>query len=74
MDAEINNVIYMELHLGPKMVNGTRGKTIVAGMIDRGSAVLAAEVYQGAKRDLLPYTWGMLIIFCIASNFGLNSF
>jgi hypothetical protein len=22
----------------------------------------------------LPYTWGMLIIFCIASNFGLNSF
>ena len=36
--------------------------------------ILAAEVYQGAKRDLLPYTWVMLIIFCIATNFGLNSF
>jgi hypothetical protein len=34
MDAGINNVIYMELLLGPKMVNGTCGKTIVAGTID----------------------------------------
>jgi hypothetical protein len=40
MDAGINNVIYMELHLGPKMANGTCGKTIVAGMIDRGSTVI----------------------------------
>jgi len=39
MDAGINNVIYMELHLGPKMVNGTCGKTIVAGTTDRGSTV-----------------------------------
>jgi hypothetical protein len=39
MDAGINNVIYMELYSGPKMVNGTCGKTIVMGMIDRGSTV-----------------------------------
>ena len=39
MDAGINNVIYIELHSGPKMVNGTCGKTIVAGTIDRGSTV-----------------------------------
>ena len=39
MDAGINNVIYMELNSGPKMVNSTCGKTIVAGTIDRGSTV-----------------------------------
>jgi hypothetical protein len=39
MDAGINNVIYLELHSGPKMANGTCGKTIVAGTIDRGSTV-----------------------------------
>jgi hypothetical protein len=39
MDAGINNVIYMELLLGPKMANGTRGKTIIAGTIDQGSTV-----------------------------------
>jgi hypothetical protein len=39
MDVGINNVIYMELHSGPKMATGTCGKTIVAGMIDRGSTV-----------------------------------
>jgi hypothetical protein len=39
IDAGINNVIYMELHSGPKMVNGTCGKTIVVGTIDRDSTV-----------------------------------
>jgi len=39
MDAGINNVIYMELHSGPKMVNGTCGKTIITGTIGRGSTV-----------------------------------
>jgi hypothetical protein len=29
----------MELHSGPKMANGTCGKTIVAGTIDWGSTV-----------------------------------
>jgi hypothetical protein len=40
MDAGIINVIYMELYSGPKMANGTCGKMIVTGTIDRGSAVL----------------------------------
>jgi hypothetical protein len=39
MDAGIINVIYMELYSGPKMANGTCGKTIVTGTIDRGSTV-----------------------------------
>jgi hypothetical protein len=34
MDAEINNVIYMELNSGPKMANGICGKMIIAGTID----------------------------------------
>jgi hypothetical protein len=39
MDVGINNVIYMELQSGPKMVNGICGKTIVAGTIDQDSTV-----------------------------------
>ena len=45
MDAGINNVIYMELHSGPKMANSTCGKTIAAGTIDRGSTVFTADQY-----------------------------
>jgi hypothetical protein len=44
MDVEINNVIYMELHSGPKMVNGTCGKTIVAGTMDQGSTVFVTLI------------------------------
>jgi hypothetical protein len=40
MDARINKVIYMELHSRQKMANGTCGKMIVAGTIDRDSTVL----------------------------------
>ena len=39
MDAEINNVIYMELHSGPKIANSTCGKTIDVKTIDRDSTV-----------------------------------
>jgi hypothetical protein len=39
MDAEINNVIYMELNSGPKIAKSTCGKTIIAGTIDRDSTV-----------------------------------
>ena len=39
MDAEINNVIYMELNSGPKIVNSTCGKTIDVETIDRDSTV-----------------------------------
>jgi hypothetical protein len=40
MDAGINNVVYMELHSGPKMAKGTCGETIVEGTIDRGFTVI----------------------------------
>jgi uncharacterized membrane protein len=40
MDAEINNVIYMELYLGPKMAHGKYEKTNVARSIDRDSTVV----------------------------------
>ena len=43
MDAEINNVIYMELNSGPKIANSTCGKTIIAGTIDRDSTVMCIE-------------------------------
>ena len=39
MDAEINNVIYMELNSGPKIAKSTCGKTIDVEMIDRDSTV-----------------------------------
>ena len=39
MDAEINNVIYMELNSGPKIANSTCGKTTDVEMIDRDSTV-----------------------------------
>jgi hypothetical protein len=39
MDAEINNVIYMELYSGPKMAHGKYEKTDVARSIDRDSTV-----------------------------------
>jgi hypothetical protein len=39
MNAEINNVIYMELYSGPKMAHGKYGKTNVARSIDRDSTV-----------------------------------
>jgi hypothetical protein len=39
MDAEINNVIYMELYSGPKMVHDKYEKMNVARSIDRDSKV-----------------------------------
>jgi hypothetical protein len=39
MDAEINNIIYMELYSGPKMAHGKYEKTNVARSIDRDSTV-----------------------------------
>jgi hypothetical protein len=39
INAEINNIIYMELYLGPKMAQGKYEKTNVVGSIDRDSTV-----------------------------------
>jgi hypothetical protein len=39
MDAEINNVIHMELYSGPKMAHGKYEKMNVGRLIDRDSTV-----------------------------------
>jgi hypothetical protein len=56
MDAGIYNIIYIELHLGPKMANGTCGKTIVVGTIERGSTVLILQVCAGKCMCTYTYT------------------
>ena len=62
MDAEINNVIYMELNSGPKIANSTCGKTINVEMIDRDSTVNGQYVVIILCKTipLLPhYTWAV---------------
>jgi hypothetical protein len=39
MDAKINNVIYMELYSGPKMMDDEYLKSNIARSIDRDSTV-----------------------------------
>ena len=63
MDAGINNVIYMELHSGPKMANGTCRKTIVAGTIDRGSTVLLTKCESPCKIALF------YLVACLSQSY-----
>jgi hypothetical protein len=60
-DAEINNVIYMELYSGPKMAHDKYGKTNVAGSIDRDSTVIhlmySDYFYIYAVFDLVMDLW-----------------
>jgi hypothetical protein len=55
MDAEINNVIYMELYMGPKMAHSKYEKTNVAGSIDRDSTVhdynITISAFQVTHKD-----------------------
>ena len=51
MDAGINDVIYMELHSGPKMANDTCGKTIIAETIERDSTVIYLCCYKTKMKD-----------------------
>jgi hypothetical protein len=44
VDAEINNVIYMELNSGPKMADGKYRKTD-AGSVDRENTVLINHTF-----------------------------
>jgi hypothetical protein len=46
VDAEINNVIYMELNSGPKMTDGKYRKTYVAGSVDRENTVYGFIIYR----------------------------
>jgi hypothetical protein len=40
VDAEINNVIYMELYSGAKMEDGKYRETYVAGSVDRENTIM----------------------------------
>jgi hypothetical protein len=51
MDAEINNVIYMELYSGAKMVDDEYYKTNVARLIDRDSTVLCQDGWRERLRS-----------------------
>jgi hypothetical protein len=50
----------MELHLGPKMVNGACGKTIVAGTIDQGRFHCTGKWPNEPYGDLCVLLFGKL--------------
>jgi hypothetical protein len=47
MNAKVNNIIYMELYSGAKMVDDKYEKTNVAGSIDREFTVQSIGYYWG---------------------------
>jgi hypothetical protein len=53
MDAEINNIIYMELYSGPKMAHGKYGNLNVVGSIDRDSTVHCRDMNRFNVAELL---------------------
>ena len=57
MDAEINNVIYMELNSGPKIANSACGKTIDVETIDRDSTVFATGSISVLKSSCALTQW-----------------
>jgi hypothetical protein len=50
MDAEINNVIYVELYSGAKMVDDKYLKTNNVRSIDRDSTVVASNTFITRRR------------------------
>ena len=66
MDAEINNIIYMELNLGPKIANSTCGKTIDVETIDRDSTVYVCVCirYGVTEKPSDPFIF-KLLLFCV---------
>jgi hypothetical protein len=55
MEAEINNIIKMELYSRPKMAHGKYEKTNVAGSIDRDSTAMDI-LHVSIKISSLPLT------------------
>jgi hypothetical protein len=53
VDAEINNVIYMELYSGAKMANGKYRKTYVAGLVDRENTIDFKKAFDSMDRGKL---------------------
>jgi hypothetical protein len=61
VDAEINNVIYMELYSGAKMADSKYQKTYVAGSIDRENTVYHQHQISSEHVHLF-YTYKILFL------------
>jgi hypothetical protein len=59
MDAEVNNVIYMELYSGPKMAHDKYEKTNVARSIDRDSCSYCIQLPHDCTQDK---SWTALVL------------
>jgi hypothetical protein len=57
MDAEINNVIYMELYSGPKMAHDKYENTNIARSIDRDTTVFEFCVHMDLNFDSYYRIW-----------------
>ena len=68
MDVEINNVIYIELNSGPKIVNSTCGKTINLETIDRDSTVIRIFT-NNSRRDSCRHLFKQLGILTLPSQY-----
>jgi hypothetical protein len=66
MDAEINNVIYMELYLGAKMVDDKYLKTNNVRSIDRDSTVYSIEF---KNHSIKIHTSKLCILLHLHHNF-----
>jgi hypothetical protein len=74
MDAEINNIIYMELYSGPKMAHGKYEKTNVARSIDRDSTVYTHNhtyahmglevIINTVKEEISSFKRDKLVVVC----------
>ena len=71
MDAEINNVIYMELNSGPKIANSTCGQTIDVETIDRDSTVI--EIFRSLKSVLPDFKDLNIVILFFSIVYGKDS-
>jgi hypothetical protein len=80
MDAEINNVVYMELYSGPKMAHDKYEKMNVARSIDRDSTVFSivthgftcfsVEMYFSSKNQEFCEGW-VCIIYLLSYSLTL---
>jgi hypothetical protein len=55
VDAEINNVIYMELNSGAKLADGKYRKTYIAGSVNQENTTVFHEIM--VIWDVTPLFW-----------------
>jgi hypothetical protein len=77
VDAEINNVIYMELYSGAKMADGKYRKTYVAVSIDRENTVIPQKSPACSLPPLLGSGWktccsSLLLLLQLKGEFTLH--